>query len=99
LIVCWYDERNPLRAGLVTRSEAWNHGSLWDWVKGPKADRRLLSAWPTPRVARLSEACAPCLSRHARLNGSHASERRATMVTCESRTPLRGVRALPFPAC
>jgi putative transposase len=51
LVVCRYVERNPLRAGLVTRSEAWNHGSLWEWVKGPKAERRLLSAWPTPRTA------------------------------------------------
>jgi hypothetical protein len=50
------------------------------------------------RLARLSEACVTYLSLHAGLNDSHASERRATMVTRESRTPLRGVRDLPFPA-
>ncbi len=48
LVVCPYIERNALSAGWVTWSEAWNDGSLWEWVKGPKADRRLLSAWPTP---------------------------------------------------
>ena len=34
-----------------------------------------------PRVARLSAACATLLSQHAMFNDSHASERRATMVT------------------
>ena len=49
-------------------------------------------------VARLSEACVTCLSPHSMLNDAHALERRETMLTRESRTPLRGVRDLPFPA-
>ena len=44
LVVGRYVARNPVRVRLVIRSEAGNPGSLWEWVKGPKADRRLLLA-------------------------------------------------------
>jgi putative transposase len=51
LVVCRYVERNPLRAGLVSRAEAWQHGSLWEWLQRSKSEHQLLSAWPIPRTA------------------------------------------------
>lgn len=48
--VCRYVERNPVRAGLVRRAEAWRWGSLWP--RGPEeeeAARPVLAAWPVPR--------------------------------------------------
>ncbi len=50
-VVCRYVERNPLRAGLVSRAEAWRYGSLWEWQGQPRSDCQLLSAWPFPRAA------------------------------------------------
>jgi putative transposase len=50
-VVCRYVERNPLRAGLVSRSEAWKYGSLWEWLHQSGPDCKLLSAWPFPRAA------------------------------------------------
>ena len=47
--VCRYVERNPLRAGLVDRAEAWRFGSLWRTTQGTAADREWLSSWPVPR--------------------------------------------------
>jgi putative transposase len=46
--VCRYVERNPLRAGLVQRAEAWRYGSLWQW-HSRRADVSL-DAWPLPRL-------------------------------------------------
>lgn len=48
--VCRYVERNPLRAGLVRRAEAWRWSSLGvehHRARGP--DVPTLSAWPRPR--------------------------------------------------
>lgn len=44
LAVCRYVERNALRAGLVTRAEAWRWSSLWRRVHGNEAG--LLASWP-----------------------------------------------------
>lgn len=49
LVVCRYVERNPLRAGLVTRAERWRYGSLRHWLEKP--DPMLLSKWPMRRSA------------------------------------------------
>ncbi len=42
--VARYVERNPLRAGLVERAEAWRHGSLWLRTAGTPAERVVLAA-------------------------------------------------------
>ena len=47
LTVCRYVERNPLRARLVRRAEAWRWGSLW-W-RERDCGRDLLSEWPVAR--------------------------------------------------
>ena len=44
--LCRYVQRNPLRAGLVTRAEEWPWSSLWRRVHHEGTD--LLSSWPTP---------------------------------------------------
>ncbi|MGH6896967.1 MAG: transposase [Geminicoccaceae bacterium] len=49
LTVCRYVERNPLRARLVRRAEAWRWGSLWRRERGRGPD--LLSEWPVARPA------------------------------------------------
>jgi putative transposase len=36
LLVCWYVERNALRAGLVRRAEDWKWGSLNRWLEEPE---------------------------------------------------------------
>jgi putative transposase len=46
LAVCRYVERNPLRARLVRRAEAWRWGSLWRRARGRGQD--LLADWPIP---------------------------------------------------
>ncbi len=43
-----YVERNPLRAGLVSRASAWRWGSLRRRVAPEPGDARLLHAWPVP---------------------------------------------------
>ena len=48
LSVCRYVERNPLRAGLVARAEAWRWGSLWQRDHDTEPARPALSAWPVP---------------------------------------------------
>ncbi len=47
LTVCRYVERNPWRAGLVRRAEAWRWGSLWRRERGHGLE--LLSDWPIAR--------------------------------------------------
>ena len=47
LTVCRYVERNPRRAGLVRRAEAWRWGSLWRRERGRGLE--LLSDWPIAR--------------------------------------------------
>jgi len=48
LTVCRYVERNPLRAGLVTRAEDWKWSSLWLRLRGDSKAKALLSDWPLP---------------------------------------------------
>jgi putative transposase len=43
LTVCRYVERNPLRAGLVTRAEQ------WPWSSAASSSGALLHQWPIPR--------------------------------------------------
>jgi putative transposase len=53
LTVCRYVERNPLRAGLVTRAADWRFGSLWRLGRHrvpPHPD-----PWPVPRPRRWAE--------------------------------------------
>jgi REP-associated tyrosine transposase len=47
-----YVERNPLRAGLVERAEAWRWGSLWRRTFGDDDQKALLCAPPIPWPAR-----------------------------------------------
>jgi putative transposase len=49
LALCRYVERNALRAGLVTRAQAWRWSSLWRREGGPAEAQALLSDWPVPR--------------------------------------------------
>src|SRR3990172_1855736 len=49
LHVCRYVERNPLRAGLVTRAEDWRWSSLWRRCNS--CDDVILSDWPILRPA------------------------------------------------
>ncbi len=50
LTVCRYVERNPLRAHLVARAEAWRWSSLWWHAQGCSADLGILEdTWPVPR--------------------------------------------------
>jgi putative transposase len=53
LAVCRYVERNPLRARLVRRAEAWRWGSLWRRERAPaqRLDRPgpPLAEWPVAR--------------------------------------------------
>jgi putative transposase len=44
-----YVERNPARAELVSRAEAWRWSSVWRFYHGDVAARRLLCTWPLPR--------------------------------------------------
>ena len=44
--VCRYVERNPLRAGLVTKAEEWPWSGLWRRLHGEDGD--LLDPWPIP---------------------------------------------------
>jgi putative transposase len=46
LSVLRYVERNPLRAGLVTRAENWRWGSLYRRVEGQPEERALLADGP-----------------------------------------------------
>ena len=47
-----YVERNPLRAGLVTRSADWRWSSLWRMEHGSSEQKAVLSAWPVDRPRR-----------------------------------------------
>src|SRR5687767_14159928 len=49
LVVCRYVERNPLRAGLVTRAEHWRYSSLWRRQNGDPNVVRFLDEWPVER--------------------------------------------------
>ena len=49
LSACRYVERNPLRANLVRKAEAWRWSSLWRWRSGDAVQKQLLSAWPVRR--------------------------------------------------
>ena len=52
LSACRYVERNALRAGLVTRAEAWPWGSLWrQQAEGKGRSAAVLSPWPVDRPA------------------------------------------------
>jgi putative transposase len=46
-----YVERNPLRAGLVPRAEAWRWGSLWRRQHADVQPALALHAWPIPEPA------------------------------------------------
>jgi putative transposase len=46
--VCRYVERNPLRAGLVTRAEHWRWSSLRRRILGDDRPRAFLHPWPMP---------------------------------------------------
>jgi putative transposase len=48
LTVLRYVERNPVRAGLVTRAETWRWGSLHRRTRGTAAEQALLADSPVP---------------------------------------------------
>jgi putative transposase len=60
LRVLRYVERNPLRAKLVKRAEAWRWGNLWARERGEQDLAGLLSDWPIDRptdwVQRVNQA-------------------------------------------
>jgi putative transposase len=65
-----YVERNPLRAGLVTRTQDWRWGSLWAREReGPM--REMLSDWPIARprdwAAEVNRAQSPAEEEAVRL--------------------------------
>ena len=41
-----YVERNPLRANLVRKADAWRWSSLWRRLHGDREQKQLLSPWP-----------------------------------------------------
>ncbi len=49
LAVLRYVERNPLRAGLVSRAQAWRWGSLYRRTRGTADQQALLTESPVPR--------------------------------------------------
>ena len=49
LTVLRYVERNPVRANLADRADAWRYGSAWRRVHGDARSRRLLATWPMRR--------------------------------------------------
>jgi putative transposase len=51
LTVLRYVERNPLRAGLVSRAERWRWGSLAHRLDGDPFAKGLLAPWPVPLPA------------------------------------------------
>ena len=53
--VARYVERNPLKAGLCDKPDAWRWSSLWLSEHGDDSEKRLLSAWPIPRPHRWRE--------------------------------------------
>jgi putative transposase len=87
LTVLRYVERNPLRAGLVTRAERWRWASCRVRLHGPPQLAALLSEWPvepprdwlgwvnTPQTAAEEEAVRTCL-RRGRPYGDQAWVRR-----------------------
>ncbi len=44
-----YVERNPVRANLVEKAEAWQWSSAWRYYKGDNDAKKLLAEWPIPR--------------------------------------------------
>ncbi len=71
LVVGRYVERNPLRAGLVARTEDWQYGSLRRWTQKAEAEPRLLSPWPiarTPNWTQLVNRTAPRERTRGRAN-------------------------------
>ncbi len=44
-----YVERNPVRANLTERSEAWRWSSAWRYYRGDERQRSLLADWPIDR--------------------------------------------------
>ena len=46
-----YVERNPVRANLTDRAEAWRWSSAWRHYKGDEQAQRLLAPWPIARPA------------------------------------------------
>lgn len=75
LAVCRYVERNPLRAGLVRRAEAWRWSSLWQGGQEENTVRPELAPWPVarprgwrgfvnaPQTAAEEEALRRCIQR------------------------------------
>ena len=49
LTVCRYVERNPVRAGLVGKTNEWRWSSMWRRVHGSEESKALLSSWPVDR--------------------------------------------------
>jgi putative transposase len=49
LVVCRYVERNALRAGLVSRAEAWRWCSLWHRTYGMHRESNWIAGWPMER--------------------------------------------------
>ena len=102
LTVCRYVERNALRAGLVSKAEAWRYGSLWRREQNDDRLRGLLSPGPAPwprqwrhwvnaaqTEAELT-ALRRCVQRGQPYGSEAWSERTATKLGLESTLQARG---------
>lgn len=108
-VACRYVERNALRAGLVDRAENWRWSSLWRWLQSSEPSPRLLSKWPSPRlanwVARVNEplsenelaAVRLSAQRGRPLGDSHWVESIARRLNLESTMRPRGRKQVRFP--
>ena len=102
LTVCRYVERNPLRAGLVPRAEAWRWGSLYPVAAADETPRPILSPWPIPRprrwVDRVNAALSPadqeamsrCLGRSQPFGSPDWTDQTARRLGLESTLRPRG---------
>jgi putative transposase len=85
LTVIRYVERNPLRAGLVTRAEEWRWSSLVQWLDPPKMP--WLDSGPVPRPAGWLAPCKGRTRRRSwRLCGGASNEARRTAASWMERT-------------
>jgi putative transposase len=97
-----YVERNPLRAGLVDRAEAWRYGSLALRLDATREERAVLADWPValPRtwVAHVNqaqteseaEAVRKCIARGAPYGGEAWTKRTVASLGLEHTQRPRG---------
>jgi putative transposase len=100
--VCRYVERNPLRAGFVSRAQQWRWGSLWRYVHGTEHEDDLLGAWPilrthgwteyvnTPQTESELNASRGCIQRGTPFGSDRWTERTVARFRLQTTRRLRG---------